>query len=339
MRHLHPKLLLLSLALLLCAVLLLSCSDTASSACENGHTPGEWSILLSPTSKTEGKRQKACTVCGTTLELESIPATGDPDADTLLEYELLPDGSYGVRATSAALNATSLTIPALYEGKSVTRVLAQGFSLSEDGSGALKKLKTVSLPDSITVIGDLAFAGCESLVELTLPQGVLEIGERAFYNCYALERLCVPSSIRHVGSAAFSGCASLQYNTDPYGIVHCLGNAENSYAVVVYVTQGSASECFLPSGCRVICSDAFSNTVLDLVLLPASLCRIDQDAFLRCEIGRFYYMGDAAALSSVSIPLGALDTQSVYLFCDTAPTAPGNYWYFDGQTPTPWPQH
>ena len=44
-------------------------------------------------------------------------------------------------------------------------------------------LALTSLLDSLTRIGDCAFAGCDSLALTSLPDSLTSIGDRAFINC------------------------------------------------------------------------------------------------------------------------------------------------------------
>ena len=44
-------------------------------------------------------------------------------------------------------------------------------------------LTSVILPDSVTSIGESAFAGCNSLTTITIPDSVTSIGEDAFSRC------------------------------------------------------------------------------------------------------------------------------------------------------------
>jgi len=54
--------------------------DNVQAIPATGHTSGEWEITRAATSTEPGERVKTCTVCGTVLEREAIPATdgGDP---------------------------------------------------------------------------------------------------------------------------------------------------------------------------------------------------------------------------------------------------------------------
>ncbi|MCB5984944.1 leucine-rich repeat domain-containing protein, partial [Flavobacterium psychrophilum] len=47
-------------------------------------------------------------------------------------------------------------------------------------------LTSVTIPNSVTTIGDEAFADCSGLTSVTIPNSVTAIGEDAFYNCSRL---------------------------------------------------------------------------------------------------------------------------------------------------------
>ena len=50
-------------------------------------------------------------------------------------------------------------------------------------------LKTITIPNSVTSIGDGAFKWCSSLKSVTIPNSVTSIGEDAFDGCYNLKKV------------------------------------------------------------------------------------------------------------------------------------------------------
>ena len=69
--------------------------------------------------------------------------------------------------------------------------------------------KNVTIPSTITNIGNSAFNGCGSLKSVTIPDSVTTIGNYAFYNCGRLSSITIPSSITNIGDSAFNSCQSL----------------------------------------------------------------------------------------------------------------------------------
>lgn len=72
-------------------------------------------------------------------------------------------------------------------------------------------LERVGFPDSekFVIIGDRAFYGCSKLEEVELPDSVTEIGDSSFYGCSKLEEIKIPDSVTEIGSWAFGKCTEL----------------------------------------------------------------------------------------------------------------------------------
>lgn len=68
---------------------------------------------------------------------------------------------------------------------------------------------SVSIPNSITSIGEMAFLGCSGLTSIKIPESVASIEDYAFYECSGLTSIKIPESVISIGSFAFSKCSSL----------------------------------------------------------------------------------------------------------------------------------
>ena len=67
----------------------------------------------------------------------------------------------------------------------------------------------VSIPDTVRVIGEGAFAGNTTLQSVELPDGLESIRYNAFGDCTALEAITIPDSVTKVSPGAFKGCTAL----------------------------------------------------------------------------------------------------------------------------------
>ncbi len=78
----------------------------------------------------------------------------------------------------------------------------------------LKALTTLTLIDSLEIIGDSAFTYCEGIESVMLPKSICEIGNGAFFNCKALKKVEFPNLTLSspeivIGDRAFYDCDSL----------------------------------------------------------------------------------------------------------------------------------
>ena len=70
-------------------------------------------------------------------------------------------------------------------------------------------LKSVTIGNSVTKIGEYAFGGCGDLTNVTIGNGVTSIGYNAFESCSSLTSVTIPGSVTSIGEYAFIGCSSL----------------------------------------------------------------------------------------------------------------------------------
>ncbi|MCL2679411.1 MAG: leucine-rich repeat domain-containing protein [Dehalococcoidia bacterium] len=107
-------------------------------------------------------------------------------------------------------------------GPSITATLPSNLYGAFGGCG---NLVSVTIPDSVTIIGDEAFFGCVSLTSVTLPNNLKSIGRKAFERCRSLTSINIPVGVTSIGAEAFYGCPNLTVTCPPNSYAHqyCVG--------------------------------------------------------------------------------------------------------------------
>ena len=81
--------------------------------------------------------------------------------------------------------------------------------------GYFGKETDITIPDSVTTIGDYAFMNCSSVTSVEIPNSVTSIEYRAFYNCSGLTSVTIGDSVKSIGEGAFGCCSGLTDITIP----------------------------------------------------------------------------------------------------------------------------
>jgi len=98
-------------------------------------------------------------------------------------------------------NADSDYLPVTEIGNAVIN-----FNKWEGGFAERKDIIKITIPSTVTSIGEGAFAGCTNLTDITIGSGVTSISAYAFVNCFSLTSIIIPKKVTIIGIAAFRNC-------------------------------------------------------------------------------------------------------------------------------------
>lgn len=162
--------------------------------------------------------------------------------DAVLTYTAVGNG-YAVSAGARINLVASVTVPSTYNGAKVTQIAGS------------------------------AFANCASLKEISLPDTIEQIATAtAFTGCTALEAVNVYSA----------GATTPRY-TSQDGVLFDSGSADAPHAMrPAYIPSAKTGTYRIPDGVDIIPRAAFTGSMIEKVIIPASVTAIEAEAFADC---------------------------------------------------------
>ena len=221
------------------------------------------------------------------------------------KYSLDEDGNATITGYSGSVSA--LAIPQTIDGHKVVAI----------GEGAFKGtcLVNVTIPDTVTVIGDSAFENCDNLKNVKISENLKKLGMMAFGNCDALTEIEIPKNITTVAYNEF------------YNPVRGPFTGSNSLQTVVFEEGMTWLPGYILAGCSGFTTVKIPETVteigkgafrdcsrLESITIPDTVTMIGDSAFENCDnlknvkisenlkkLGMMAF-GNCDALTEVKIP-------------------------------------
>jgi len=176
----------------------------------------------------------------------------------------------------------ALDIPSNIMGKAVTSIGNSAFADWEEKLG----YTSVTIPDSVTDIGDYAFNSLTELTSVTFGKNVKSIGNSAFSGCKKLEEISLPDSLTYLGGAAFNVCESLTSIKIPNSITEIKGSTFEDCKNLTSVDLGS--------GVKYIGMFAFGYCAkLESIILPTNVIELEEYAFAYCTALKSVEIGNS----------------------------------------------
>lgn len=182
--------------------------------------------------------------------------------------------------TSCKNGKTEILVPEKIGNNTVTAIGNGAFSpefsrLSFEKSEFLKNITEVTLPETITYIGESAFFGCKKLPSVKIPDSVTEIGLSAFGYCKSIQSIDIPDSVTVLGAQAFLSCESLSF----VRLSNNIERIENE----TFLRCGKLESIEIPRKVREIGERAFADSALKAVTVPGSVQKIEKETFCCCR--------------------------------------------------------
>ena len=193
---------------------------------------------------------------------------------------------------------------------------------------------TLTIPDSLASIGNMAFANCSSVAVLTIGSSVKTIGDNAFYMCYGIKgTLTIPDSITSIGIGAFYSCwglTTVNFNATNCTTMGRYGNDVFHFCRYIATLNIGKNVKIIPDASFISCN------ITGTLTIPDSVISIGNYAFAACNnvteltIGKnVAFVGDSAFLACSNIatinslrdvpPVAALGTKAFQGVPDSIP--------------------
>ena len=180
----------------------------------------------------------------------------------------------------------AVTIPATVNGKPVTKIYTEVFCERSD-------VTSVTLPEGLQYIGNKAFYGT-GITSLSLPNSITGVGDGTFAACPSLTSISIGSGSLTVGASPFSKCPNLASITVAEGntSLKAVGDVLLSYSgteLYVCAPKGATTGNYsVPSGVKFVNDNAFAYcNQLTGITFPSSMVSSDDDLFVGCENLRY----------------------------------------------------
>jgi hypothetical protein len=132
---------------------------------------------------------------------------------------------------------------------------------------------SITIPPSVTSIGNYVFYMCSALTSVTIPPSVTFIGDYSFSECKALKSITIPPSVTSIGDSAFAGCVGLPYVTIPSSVT--------SIGYSAFYGCGGLTSVTINSNINMANNEVFTRCIsLTKIILSDTLTDINADMFV-----------------------------------------------------------
>ena len=190
-------------------------------------------------------------------------------------------GPYAYRVEAGNCTDSEIVIPKEYNGLPVILIDYNAFKEHAE-------MTQVYIPDSVTNIGEYAFAKSRALKSVVVPDSVTTLGIGVFQSCSSLEGAVLPKGLTTIPYNTFANCSSLKSIEIPAGVTVIDTDA--------FYGCSALKSVVIPDGAELIASTAFYGCYsLESITIPASVKKLGKSVFRgNTKMENIYYGGTKA---------------------------------------------
>ncbi len=142
---------------------------------------------------------------------------------------------------------------------------------------------SITIPDTVTKIGESAFKDCWNIKELEIPASVTSIGDFAFEGCIYLTTVAIPASVSAIGVDAFAGCFRLEsfdVDINNKNFSSSDGILYNKNATEIIKVAEAKTEVIIPDSVTSIAEGAITGCKITSLTIPKNVTSIAKFAIV-----------------------------------------------------------
>ena len=199
----------------------------------------------------------------------------------------------GRRAFADCINLTCISVSGNYDFEATISLPTSLTTIGEQAFINCKGISAVVIPENVTEIGDKTFSYCTSLTYFMFNNRIssqpLTIGEQAFMDCAVLRSIVIPETTTSIGRGAFNHCYSLESMTAPALYEYAFYEYLDSYNSFNAINEWSSLKYVVLTGDNIVTSDGYDGAFQGFASLVSIEFRgtlrnntIDAHAFIGC---------------------------------------------------------